>query len=156
VEQARQTGATVRPIHEGDVEAIVQIDALVTGDKRAGFWRGVLAAYLAAEGEQREGLSPDLCQIAELDGRVVGFMVGDIQSWQFGMPRSGRIVTVGVHPEYRRRDVGTGLMDAMLDVFRKFRVHRLHCLVEAGDPLREFFAANGLEETRILTMAMEL
>jgi ribosomal protein S18 acetylase RimI-like enzyme len=146
----------VRPIHEGDVEAIVQIDALVTGNKRAGFWRGILAAYVAAGGEQQEGLSPDLCQIAELDGKVVGFMVGDIQAWQFGMPRSGRIVTVGVHPDHRRSGIGSELMEAMLDVFRKFRVHRLHCLVEAGDPLHDFFTANGLEETGILTLAKEL
>lgn len=157
MEQAQQTDVTIRAVREGDVEAIIQIDALVTGERKSGFWRGELGAYLAGAGEQRDGLSPDLCQVAELDGRVVGFMIGDIQSWQFGMPRCGRIVTIGVHPESRRRGIGTLLLESFFDIFRRFRVERLQCLVRADDPLRAFFAAGGLEPAAgILAMGRPL
>jgi ribosomal protein S18 acetylase RimI-like enzyme len=147
---------SVRAIRSGDVEAIVQIDAEISGVKKAGFWRGMLGAYLAdPQGEPSGGpsdLAPDLCQVAELDGRVVGFMVGDIQSYQFGIPRCGRIVTIGVHPDYRRLDIGTKLIQAMFEVFGKFRVPIIQCLVRPQDPLRTFFRANGFEEVEFFAM----
>ncbi|HWN83026.1 MAG TPA: GNAT family N-acetyltransferase [Candidatus Udaeobacter sp.] len=146
---------SVRAIRPGDVEAIVQIDAEISGEKKAGFWRGMLGAYLADPAEHGQGasdLAPDLCQVAELQGRVVGFMVGDIQSYQFGIPRCGRIVTIGVHPEFRRHDIGTRLIQAMFDVFDKFRVPVIQCLVRPADPLHSFFRANGFEETEFFAM----
>jgi ribosomal protein S18 acetylase RimI-like enzyme len=143
---------TVRAIRSGDVEAIVQIDAEISGEKKAGFWRGMLGAYLTEGGDGASDLAPDLCQVAELDGKVVGFMVGDIQSYQFGIPRCGRIVTIGVHPDYRRLDIGTKLIQAMFEVFGKFRVPIIQCLVRPKDPLRAFFRANGFEEVEFFAM----
>jgi ribosomal protein S18 acetylase RimI-like enzyme len=156
VAQTIESNIVVRPVRERDVEAIVHIDTKITGEKRAGLWRGILAAYVAGEGEQQDGLSPELCQVAEVDGKVVGFMVGDIQAWQFGMPRCGRIVTLGVHPDYRRRGLGTRLIEAMFDTFRKFRVPDIQCLVAPADPLAEFFAAHGLESTSLVVMGRRL
>jgi ribosomal protein S18 acetylase RimI-like enzyme len=160
VPEAAAKELTVRGLRSGDVEAIIQIDALVGGEKQAGFWRGMLGAYLdEQEGEQRSGpsdLAPDLCQVAEIGGRVVGFMVGDIQSYQFGIPRCGRIVTIGVHPEFRRRDIGTRLIQSMFDVFAKFRVPVIQCLVRPKDPLRPFFRANGFEEVEFFAMERRL
>lgn len=147
---------TVRPIRPGDVEAIIQLDSLISGEKKAGFWRGMLGAYLSPESETPSNLSPDLCQVAEADHQVVGFMVGDVQSYQFGVPRCGRIVTIGVHPEHRRREVGTRLLEAMFDVFRKFRVPLIQCLVRPNDPLRSFFSAGGFREVEFLAMEKEL
>jgi len=147
---------TVRAIRPGDVEAIIQLDSLISGEKKAGFWRGMLGVYLAREDEVPSEFSPDLCQVAEADHQVAGFMVGDIQSYQFGIPRCGRIVTVGVHPDFRRRDVGTRLMEAMVEVFRKFRVPLIQCLVRRDDPLRAFFRASGFHEVELLAMEKEL
>ncbi len=155
-ERALKDGITVRPIRPGDVEAMIQIDALITGEKKAGFWRGMLGAYLAGEGDDPSELSPDLCQVAEIDGHVVGFMVGDIQSYQFGIPRCGRIVTIGVHPDYRRRDVGTALIQSMFEVFGKFRIPFIQCLVRPDDPLRAFFVANGFKAVEFFAMEREL
>ena len=147
---------SVRAIRPGDVEAIVQIDALISGEKKAGFWRGMLGAYLTEHGGDAppaaSDLAPDLCQVAELKGKVVAFMVGDIQSYQFGIPRCGRIVTIGVHPEFRRLDIGTRLIQAMFDVFAQFRVPVIQCLVRPDDPLRTFFRANGFAETEFFAM----
>jgi ribosomal protein S18 acetylase RimI-like enzyme len=160
VEPAVAKEITVRAIRPGDVEAIIQLDALISGEKKAGLWRGMLGIYLAREGEDANEvpneLSPDLCQVAAVDHQVVGFMVGDIQSYQFGIPRCGRIVTIGVHPQYRRRDVGTRLMQAMIEVFHKFRVPLIQCLVRPDDPLRTFFRANGFHEVEFFAMEKKL
>jgi ribosomal protein S18 acetylase RimI-like enzyme len=146
----------VRGIRPGDVEAIIHIDELISGEKKAGFWRGMLGAYLAEAGDGMSELSPELCQVAEVGEQVVGFMIGDIQSYQFGIPRCGRIVTIGVHPEFRRRDIGTRLIEAMFEVFHKFRVPSIQCLVRPDDPLRTFFGANGFREIELFAMEREL
>jgi ribosomal protein S18 acetylase RimI-like enzyme len=116
----------------------------------------MLGAYLADEPGAQSELSPELCQVAEAGGQVIGFMIGDIQSYQFGIPRCGRIVTIGVHPEHRRRDVGTHLIQAMFEVFRRFRVPFIQCLVRPDDPLRSFFGANGFREVEFFAMEREL
>jgi ribosomal protein S18 acetylase RimI-like enzyme len=156
VERAKADGVKVRAIRPDDVEALIQIDGLISGEKKAGFWRGMLGAYLAEEADARSELSPELCQIAEVGGQVVGFMIGDIQSYQFGIPRCGRIVTIGVHPDHRRRDIGTHLIQAMFEVFRRFRVPVIQCLVRPNDPLRTFFGANGFLETEFFAMERPL
>lgn len=155
-QEALTREVTVRAIRPGDVEAIIHIDALISGEKKAGFWRGMLGAYLAAEEVGHGDLAPDLCQVAEAEGQVVGFMVGDVQSYQFGVPRCGRIVTIGVRPDFRRRDVGTRLIEAMFEVFRKFRVPLIQCLVRPQDPLRAFFRASGFTEVEFFAMEREL
>lgn len=134
----------VRPIHADDVEAIIGIDARVTGERRSGWWRGHLAPYLA-EGEPRsESLIPELCPVALREGRVVGFVVGDVQSWQFGLPRSGRIVAIGVDPDERRGGVGRALVESLVDQFRHMKLASVRCLVRPGDELDRFFAECGI------------
>ena len=156
IEREKSEAVTVRAIRPGDVEAVIQIDGLISGERKAGFWRGMLGAYLAEEAGAPSELSPELCQVAEASGQVIGFMIGDIQSYQFGIPRCGRIVTIGVHPDHRRRDIGTHLIRAMFEVFRRFRVPFIQCLVRPDDPLRSFFGANGFREVEFFAMEREL
>jgi len=147
----------VRPVRETDIEAIIAIDKLIREDDgadRSGFWRGLLSYQtmsLDQEGDPAES-APEprpqpLCEVAVKgsgsDGRVAGFIIGDVQSWQFGLPRHGRIVTIGIHPEHRRRGVGALLANSLFGTFRKMGLPFVHCLVRPGDPLGDFFGALG-------------
>ena len=133
----------VHPLREQDLEEVVQIARVVTGDENEGFWRGLLRAYLMGEGDLPEALSPSLCQVAVAGGRVVGFMIGDVQSWQFGIPRHGRIVTIGVLPDHRRSGVASQLAGSLRSTFKKMGLPFVHCMVRPGDPLGEFFRSIG-------------
>lgn len=145
----------VRPLRERDVEAVIAIDALISGSAaqdRAGFWRGLLAIHAAPEegeptGEESLARAHHLCQVAQVGaapgGAVVGFVIGDVQAWQFGLPRHGRIVAVGVHPDHRRCGVATMLAESLLSSFRKMDLPFVHCLVRPDDPLGDFFRSLG-------------
>jgi len=146
----------VRPVKEEDIEAIIAIDARVTGSggpDRSGFWRGILSLQVfshSGEGDLQEAApaSPyPLCYVAEMKvagkGEMAGFIVGDVQSWQFGLPRHGRIVAIGVHPERRRSGVATALTAELLKVFDRLGLPFVHCLVRPGDPLSGFFETLG-------------
>lgn len=146
------SGYKVRPMSEKDIESIIAIDARLTGERgpdRAGFWRGLLSIQLpaAGEGEPPPAAVPHhLCQVAERDGKVAGFIIGDVQSWQFGLPRHGRIVAIGVDPDHARNGVATLLAEALLGVLRKMGLPFVQCLVRPGDSLEGFFRSLGFEQ----------
>lgn len=159
---------SVRPLKEQDIESIIAIDALVTGARgpdRAGFWRGLLSLHVPSEEvpaaeEPRGGC---LCEVAELSGgkdgaagQVVGFIIGDVQSWQFGIPRHGRIVTIGVHPDHRRHGVASLLAEALLGAFQKIGLPFVHCMVRPGDPLAEFFESIGCRASEFKVLEKRL
>lgn len=148
------SGLTIRPVKERDIEAIIEIDGIVTGSggpDRAGFWRGLLSIHTSPPEEDVAAPSAarHLCHIAEMTGagntQVIGFIIGDVQAWQFGLPRHGRIVTIGVHPEHRRSGVASRLVEALLASFRKMGLPFVHCLARPGDPLGEFFRTLGFK-----------
>lgn len=161
----------VRPLKESDIEAVISIDALVTGlsgQGRAGFWRGLLSIYAgdpggvgsSAEGPQP---TPHLCEVAVMTvgkgvapGRIAGFIIGDVQSWQFGIPRHGRIVTIGVDPAHARRGVATLLADSLLGSFRKMGLSTVQCLTRPGDPLGDFFRSVGFERSEFDVLERDL
>jgi ribosomal protein S18 acetylase RimI-like enzyme len=160
------SGYRVRPLSEKDIEAIIAIDARLTGERgpdRAGFWRGLLSIQLPAtvEGDAPPPAVPHhLCQVAETSGgspRVVGFIIGDVQSWQFGLPRHGRIVAIGVDPDHARSGVATLLAEALIGVLRKMGLPFVQCLVRPGDALEAFFASLGFEQPgfRILEKTLQ-
>ena len=153
----------VRPMKERDIESIIAIDAVVTGSggpDRAGFWRGLLSIHAAAEeeGREEEPRAPCLCEVAESSegGGIAGFIIGDVQSWQFGIPRHGRIVTIGVHPDHGRRGVATMLAGSLRKTFKKMGLPFVHCMVRPGDRLGEFFRAVGFESSTFEVLEQKL
>jgi hypothetical protein len=63
-----QAQAKVRPLDELDIGAIVKIDERITGIYRPEIWEQRVGYYLRRD--------PESSQVAEIDGRVVGFMLG--------------------------------------------------------------------------------
>src|SRR5207237_276279 len=61
--------ARVRPMTELDIEGICRIDERITGKYRPEVWEQRAAYYLRRD--------PDSSQVAEADGRVAGFMLGE-------------------------------------------------------------------------------
>jgi GNAT superfamily N-acetyltransferase len=141
---------------EKDIEAIIAIDARLTGERgpdRAGFWRGLLTIQLPPVGEEGGAPPPavphHLCQVAETAdsaARVAGFIIGDVQSWQFGLPRHGRIVAIGVDPDHARSGVATLLAESLLGVLRRMGLPFVQCLVRPGDSLGAFFMSLGFTQ----------
>jgi len=150
------SGIEVRSLEERDIESVIRIVRAVTGEASEGFWRGMLRAYRMGEENLPDALSPSLCQVAVRDGGVIGFMIGDVQSWQFGIPRCGRIVAVGIHPDHRRTGAGRQLANAFFEQFRRLRVPVVQCMVRPGDPLGEFFASVGFEPGDWMTLTRPL
>ena len=108
---AQQT-AVVRPLDELDIGSIVRIDERITGTYRPEFWEQRVGYYLRRD--------PESSRVAEVDSKVVGFMLGDVRAGEFGLEEpSGWIERFGIDPDYRGRDLGKQMFDAIVAHFRE-------------------------------------
>ena len=94
----------VRTMTEDDVEVVVRIDAAASGRRRPTYF-----GKLIEKSVKLADLSISL--VAELDGQVVGFVVGTLYYGEFGVAEpSASIDVIGVDGRYRRKQVGQALM----------------------------------------------
>ena len=84
-------GTRIRPLDELDIGAIVRIDERITGKYRPEVWEQRVGYYLRRD--------PEASRVAEVDGKVVGFMLGDVRAGEFGLEQpSGWIERFGIDP----------------------------------------------------------
>lgn len=130
---------TIRPLDELDIGAIVALDEKVSGQYRPEVWERRIGYYIRRD--------PEASLVAELDGRVVGFMLGEVRAGEFGLEEpTGWIEVLGVDPDYRGRAVGRRLAESMLDHFRDRGAATVRTLVdEEREDIASFFASLGFE-----------
>ena len=117
---------TVRPLTELDLDAITRIDERITKRYRPEVWEQRVAYYIRRD--------PDSSQVGELDGKVVGFMMGEVRGGEFGLDEpTGWIEFFGVDPSARGKDLGRKLIDALLAHFRSRGAHIARTMVAERD-----------------------
>src|SRR5438445_47395 len=118
--------ARIRPMTELDIEGITRIDERITKQYRPDVWEQRVSYYIRRDAESS--------QVAEVGGRVVGFMMGEVRGGEFGLEEpTGWIEFFGVDPDVRGRDLGRKLIDALLAHFRTQGAHIARTMVAASD-----------------------
>ena len=129
----------IRPVDETDIGAVVDIDEKIDGRYRPEVWEGRIGYYLRRD--------PEASLVAEVNGKVVGFMLGEVRSGEFGLEEpTGWIEVLGVDPDFRGQAVGRRLAEAMLAHFRGKGAVTVRTLVDeklAG--IGQFFTSLGFE-----------
>lgn len=129
----------VRGLDTIDIGAVVRIDEKIGGEYRPEVWEDRIGYYLRRD--------PDAALVAEVGGEVVGFMLGEVRSGEFGLEEpTGWIEVVGVDPDSQGQAVGRRLAGAMFEHFKSCGAHTVRTLVdEKMAPIASFFAAVGFE-----------
>lgn len=140
----------VRPLSDTDIESITRIDEKVGGTYRPEFWEDRVAYYLRRD--------PESSRVAEIDGQVVGFMLGDMRGGEFGLEeRSGWIERFGVDPAHRGKGIGRQLFDALAGHFKGLGAHTLRTFVDASQvDNAKFLAAVGFGPSRLTALEKTL
>jgi len=127
----------IRPLTVQDLDAIVEIDRKVLGTSRPEYWKLKL--------ELPNTRYPLSCLVAEHRGSVIGFIVGEVSGWEFGVPDTiGWISTIGVDPAYQNRGVARALSQTFILNLKKIGVSVVYTLVNWNDwDLLKFFRAMG-------------
>ena len=145
-----QPKTRVRPLDELDIGSVVRIDERITGRYRPEFWEQRVGYYLRRD--------PDSSQVVEVDGKVVGFMFGDVRAGEFGLEEpSGWVERFGIDPDYRGRDLGKLLFDALTDHFKASEVTRVRTLVDDQDvAVAGFLKALGFEPSPLKALELRV
>lgn len=146
------TDIDIRPMSENDITQAAAIHRrfIETGliDKAEYSIEDLFAAFIKR--------SPRTCIIAKEDGIVVGFIVGDIKEWSYGVERTGWIEIVGVSPEHMGKGIGKALGEALLGYFREEGIKEVYTSVrwDSGD-LIEFFKSIGFDKSGFINLIYE-
>lgn len=136
---AASNDVTIRQLDTVDIGDVVRIDESITGEYRPEVWETRCGYYLRRD--------PEAALVAVAEGRVVGFMLGEVRSGEFGLEEpTGWIEVLGVEPEFRGRSVGRRLGEAILAHFRERGATSVRTLVdESMDEIAGFFESMGFE-----------
>lgn len=103
--------ARIRDLTELDIDGITRIDERITGKYRPQVWEQRVVYYIRRD--------PDAPKVAERDGKVVGFVLGEVRGGEFGLDEpTGWLEFFGVDPSARGSGVGRRLTEALLAHFR--------------------------------------
>lgn len=96
--------------------------------------------------------------VAEVEGKVAGFIMGSVYLGEFGIPESiAYIDTIGVDPAYQRQGVAGYLLDEFKSTVGKAGVRKVHTLVNWADTdLLSFFADEGFVAANTLNLKFDL
>ena len=132
-------GIRIRALDELDISDIVTIDEKIGGRYRPEVWERRIGYYLRR--------APEASLVAEVDGKVAGFMLGEVRSGEFGLEEpTGWIEVLGVDPEHRGKALGRRMAEAMLEHFRSEGAHSVRTLVdEEREDIHRFFSSLGFE-----------
>ncbi|HEV7671053.1 MAG TPA: GNAT family N-acetyltransferase [Thermoanaerobaculia bacterium] len=136
----------VRQLDELDISAVVSIDERIGGAYRPEVWERRISYHLRRD--------PETALVAEHLGEVVGFMLGDVRSGEFGLEEpTGWIEVVGVDPRSRGLKIGRRLAEEMFARFRARGAGKVRTLVENDrEELVKFFDSVGFEPAKLTAL----
>jgi ribosomal protein S18 acetylase RimI-like enzyme len=138
----------IRPLTELDLGRITAIDERLSGTYRPDVWERRVVYYLRRD--------PEACPVAEIDGKVIGFMFTDLRSGEFGLEETtGWIERFGVDPDYQGRSVGRRMFESAQEYLRGQGVTVLRTLVGPSDSdLAGFLRAVGFQNAPLQALEM--
>ena len=142
----------IRIIRKEDYDRIVGIDAKITGRRRMNYFRRKM--FLALDDKQQLVTS----LVAEVGGKVVGFIMGNVSIGEFGIPETtATIDTLGVDPEYQQQGVAQVLMEEFITNVGKAGAERITTQVRWNDTdLLKFFDTQGFNPAKMISLELKI
>ncbi len=138
--QAPASGAVrLRRLEPADLDRVVALDARHRGRAVPDYWRRVRTQFLARDRERLR-----IALGAEIDGELVGFVLGEERAFEFGSEPCGWIFAIAVDPDREREGIASILLAEACRRFRAAGLGRVRTMVRRTDvPVLSFFRAHG-------------
>jgi ribosomal protein S18 acetylase RimI-like enzyme len=143
----------IRILKREDLVAIVEIDEKILGENRRNYWERKLEKL-----ELMNNKASQISLVTEVEGKVVGFILGDISGWEFGVPDTiGWIDTIGVEPVYQKKGLATALAHELIKNLKAIGVRTIYTLVSWNDwDLLQFFHAMGFTRGDMINLELKI
>ena len=139
----------MRPLTIEDAPGVAAIAAQLGQPTPVEYWRRKLDQFA---GEAACGLG------AEVDSRLVAYMLGQIHGGEFGLPEETAFLElIGVDPAWQGRGLARALAEALFEHLAQRGVRRVLTLVNGRDEtVRPFFRALGLRQSQLVCLERRL
>lgn len=142
---------SVRNLEKRDLSAIVCLEERQTGIARPAYWEKRI--------EISEAIRPHWASlVAEIDNRVVGFVLGRSGEFEFGLPGTiAWIEIIGVDPAYRGQGIAHELVRQFAESAEDHGIKTIFTLVSnSQDEMQHFFSRLGFVHGKMLHYQKEL
>ncbi len=141
----------IRRLRPSDMEAVVRLDAKITGRRRQKYFDTKLKIALADTGIE-------VSLAAELDGMFVGFLLARVYYGEFGVTETVAVLdTLDVHPDFRSKGVGSRLLQQLKTNLRALGISTLQTQVDWSDSeLLTFLQRSGFRLSQRVSLDMDV
>jgi len=139
----------LRAFQREDIPDMVAIQEMITKREVRQTWTRMVESHLDS--------SHALGFVAVREGKIVGFVIGEVKGEGFGVPQSGWIEVVGVDPQAMGQGVGKAMIDKIFEAFRAKGIVNVYTSVrwDTGDML-SFFKAVGFGLSDFINLTRKL
>jgi ribosomal protein S18 acetylase RimI-like enzyme len=139
----------IRKIKTEDADAISSIQASITKTSVTTDFRNIF--------EERVRKNKDISFVAEIDGKIVGYMISYILYGGFGLDKSAWIATLGVDPKYMGQGIGKRLAEEILLAYREKGISHIYTTVRWDSvDLLSFFKTLGFDRSNFINLRKKL
>ena len=124
---------TVRRLQKEDADGVRDLDASILGQDRSSTWAEYVDRFLAYSRLGTHSLPWSGSQVAETNGKVVGFLLAERHSSGYGLPPGVRVVALAVHPDHRKRGIGRKLIDGLKADTKRQGMQHIYSVLQARD-----------------------
>ena len=151
IERPPPVSLRVRAIKFEDLDQVIAIDAETTGLKKVDYWYEMFHRY------GTRGLQQRFFLVAEADDAIKGFIVGEVRDWEFGSPPCGWVFGISVRTDARLAGVGSRLLEAICECFRRAGVNTVRTLLARDNHLvMSFFRSQGMMAAPFIALERDL
>jgi ribosomal protein S18 acetylase RimI-like enzyme len=142
----------MRVLKREDLKTVVAIDEVASKQSRLDYYERKFATVL----DSKHNINASI--VCEVDGKVVGFLMGDVYFGEFGVPEtSATIDTIGVHPDYRDHGIASEMLDQFTMNMKAAGVKRVYTLVNWDEfALGKFFARNRFVPSKRVNLELQV
>ena len=139
----------IRKLKTADVDEISRIYGAITQEDVKTEFKTLI--------EQHAQRHEDACMVAELDGKVVGFMISYILTLGFGIEKSAWIATLGVDPQYMGQGIGANMAQEILEFYKSEGISNVYTSVRwDSTDLLSFFKTLGFNRSNFINLRKDL
>jgi len=138
---------TIRNAVTDDFDAVIELDLVGDPAEKPDYWRGIFDRYVTSGRDGRIFL------VAEKNGEVIGFIVGEVRAWEFGSSPCGWVFALSVSPRTREMGIGQMMLTEMCRRLKKAGVATVRTMVDRENKLTlSFFRSQGLRTGRYVEL----
>jgi predicted N-acetyltransferase YhbS len=141
---------TIRRIRPEDAGDIARIQAAITKSPTKTDFTQIIQEQVHKEDEVASF-------VAEIDGKVIGYMISYIVYAGFGLDKSAWIATLGVDPRFMGQGIGKRLAEEILSFYKQRGIQHIMTSVRWDSvDLLSFFKASGFDRSDFINLRKEL